>query len=359
MKIKNITLYSLALLLVIGFNSCSSDNDSNEEQEIVITVNTNDFTATINENPVNGQVVGAVEGTTNQGSVVFIISEQTPEGSFEIDAITGEITVSDVSMFNFEVNSIITGIVKVLNGDVSKDALVTITLNDVEEENIYYGDIELKSQFDVNEFGANNFTNISGSLHINSYFGNEETIITDLSPLNSIKTVGNHFTVFGYDILNFDGINIESVGGNIFINYCTSLTNIDGLSSITSVLGGLELSSNPLIVNVDGLNNINSLGGDLIFSSNDNLSNIEGLNNLQHVGGKLGFYGVDDLSNLEELNNLQYVGGDMTFYGNDFLFNFCGISSLLINNGLIGEYRAENNAYNPSQQDIIDGNCSL
>lgn len=99
MKTKNITLYSLALLLVIGLNSCSSDSDSNDEQETVITVSTSDFATSLNENPENGQVIGAVEGTTNQGSVVFSISEQTPEGSFEIDAITGELSVSDESIF--------------------------------------------------------------------------------------------------------------------------------------------------------------------------------------------------------------------------------------------------------------------
>ena len=93
MKIKNLIINTLIILLFIGVSSCSSD--SNEDNPIIITVGTSDFSTTINENPANGQIIGVVEGTTNQGDVTFSVTQQSPSGAFTIDSSTGELTVAD------------------------------------------------------------------------------------------------------------------------------------------------------------------------------------------------------------------------------------------------------------------------
>jgi hypothetical protein len=73
MKNRYILLIALAAFTIV---SCSGDDTT--DPPIKITVTTANFTATINENPTRGEVIGIVAGSTNQGSVTFSITEQTP-----------------------------------------------------------------------------------------------------------------------------------------------------------------------------------------------------------------------------------------------------------------------------------------
>jgi len=66
------------------------------------------------------------------------------------------------------------------------------------------------------------------------------------------------------------------------------------------------------------------------------------------------------VSNLDGLSNLTSVESPwIDIIGNTFLSNFCGLNELIINGGYNGNLTTYDNAYNPSKQDIIDGNCSL
>ncbi len=125
------------IVAAIFFTFISCSKDSNDPDPFETTVTTSDFSKTIDENPTNGQVIGTVSGTTNEGSVTFSITEQTPSGAFSIDATSGELKVADEMLFDFETNPTITGNVKVTNGTVYKNASVVITLNDLVEDNIY------------------------------------------------------------------------------------------------------------------------------------------------------------------------------------------------------------------------------
>ena len=190
MNTKNIILKTLLIVIIIGFTSCSSDSDSNDNNTNEITVSTSNFSVTIDENPTNGQVLGTVTGTTNQGSVVFTISNQTPEDAFKIDANTGELSVNNEILFDFEINPIITGTVKVINGNVSKDAIITININDVNESTIYKGNVVLQTQEEINDFGAHNYTEITGFLIIGNIFTSSISIV-DLSPLSTLHTINS------------------------------------------------------------------------------------------------------------------------------------------------------------------------
>ena len=80
MKIVKQSFKSLLLVLTLLLSSCSKDNDSSNTDDTIpddpndpveITVSTSDFTTTIDENPFYRQVLGVVEGSTNQGVVKF------------------------------------------------------------------------------------------------------------------------------------------------------------------------------------------------------------------------------------------------------------------------------------------------
>jgi Protein of unknown function (DUF1566) len=115
--------YLLAVALFVTMVNCHND----DEQVIVSVQN---FTTTISENPVNGQSLGTVQAT---GSVTlaYNITSQTPTGALSINSSTGELTVANPALFDFETNPIISATVSVV-GAVNT-ATVTINLMNVNE----------------------------------------------------------------------------------------------------------------------------------------------------------------------------------------------------------------------------------
>ena len=114
----------LLLFMLLGIWACDKNGDP-------ITVTTADLTTSIDENPSNGDVIGTVTGSTSEGSVTFSISQQTPAGAMAINSSTGELTVANATVFDFEVNPSITANVTVANGNVSQTAGITVNLNNV------------------------------------------------------------------------------------------------------------------------------------------------------------------------------------------------------------------------------------
>src|SRR5690606_4849478 len=96
-----------------------------------------------------------------------------------------------------------------------------------------------------------------------------------------------------------------SVGENLDIYNNLSLTNLDGLSNLTSVGGYLSIASNSSLSSPNGLNNPTSAGGNLNINSNPNLTNLNGLSNLTSVGADLVInsnYSLTDISGLQNID---------------------------------------------------------
>ena len=126
----------IAILLIFGL--CALFLTSCGDDEISITVDANDFSLSIDENPTNGQVIGTVPGSTNEGALTYTILSQNPSGAIALDNASGEVTVADASLFDYEERTSISVTVNVANGDVSQDVTATITINDVSESDITY-----------------------------------------------------------------------------------------------------------------------------------------------------------------------------------------------------------------------------
>ena len=136
----------LFLISTLIFVSCSKESDDPNPTEI--TVFTSDFSRIMDENPTNGQVIGNVQGRTNQGTVIFSITEQNPAGAFSINSASGELKVADASIFDFETNPTISGTVNIANGAVSKNALVTISLNDLNGKDLIHNGEKVPAAFE-------------------------------------------------------------------------------------------------------------------------------------------------------------------------------------------------------------------
>jgi len=124
----------------------------------------------------------------------------------------------------------------------------------------------------------------------------------------------------------------ESISGDLTIASST-LTNLDGLSSLGSVGYRLFIEDNPALTNIDGLSNIGSIASDFWLTNNISLSNLDGLWNLSAVGGRLFIQDNPVLTNVDGLSSLTSVGGDFWLTGNNALTNIAGLSILLFIDG--------------------------
>ena len=119
--------YLLVLAVISIISSCE------EDEPAPVQVTTTDFSKTIAENPADGFVLGTPSATADRGTIVFSITSQTPSGAMAIDATSGELTVADASLFDFETNPTLTATVSATVEGVSKSADITITLTDIAE----------------------------------------------------------------------------------------------------------------------------------------------------------------------------------------------------------------------------------
>ncbi len=115
-------LFGLALT-----SGCGGD----DPEPTAVTVQ--NFSATIAENPAQGTVLGTLSATTNRGTLAYALTAQNPAGAFALNATTGQITVADASVFDFEARTTVTATATATADGVSNTASITITLTDVQE----------------------------------------------------------------------------------------------------------------------------------------------------------------------------------------------------------------------------------
>jgi len=117
--------FALGIMFLIAV-SCSDD-------EVQITLEASDFTATIDENPESSAELGSLTATSNSTQEInFQLISQSVEGAISISD-DGAVTVEDETVFDFETNQTITGMAMATVEGVSDKIALTISVNDVEE----------------------------------------------------------------------------------------------------------------------------------------------------------------------------------------------------------------------------------
>lgn len=285
-------------------------------------------------------------------------------------------------------------------------------------DNIFNKGIVLASQVEVNDFGANKYTRIMGGLQI---LDGDADFITDLTPLNTIRDVDKILAIANNEnLITLNGLEgLKTVGG-IQIIENDKLENIDALVNIeivspddgSNLLVPLNIIRNENLLSLEGLKNSNlidvvvaitlnpkitSLKGleNLIESSsvfiedNENLISLLGIENLVSIDGDLSisrnaslkslnlnalqnierFLYIEDNNQLTTLNGLEgilEIKGDFGFENqghaivrNQNLRNFCAIQNTIKNSDTTKvRIRIFSNAFNPTIQEIEEGNCT-
>lgn len=255
--------------------------------------------------------------------------------------------------------------------------------------------IWLKTQEDVNAFGLQGYSKIDGSFFIREDLNDGGSSIVSLAPLSSLTEIDSGFNGYFHIWLNhslnsLSGLeNLTTINGVLEIYNNDLLTSLSGLENLTTVENhlkilnneslqsieqlanltitnhNLEIIDNPLLNSLEGLEGITSVGGHLYIRFNDDLTSLNGLNNLTTVEFNIKISQNDLLISLDGLENLiSVVNGRINigkdgsdFIPNDNLADFCALTNLFTN-GTYGFVEIDHNAYNPTVQDIIDGNCS-
>ena len=134
-SMKKLTSPIVMLLLSLLVLQCGKGEDGggSDYPSPTITITASDFSVTIAENPAAGAVLGTVQANASSGSVSFAITSQSLAGAIAINASTGELTVANASLFDFETQSTLTAVVRASSGGSTDDATITITLTDVDE----------------------------------------------------------------------------------------------------------------------------------------------------------------------------------------------------------------------------------
>lgn len=205
--------------------------------------------------------------------------------------------------------------------------------------------------------GLNNLTSNIVSLTINN-----NAILETLSGINNIARIEENIEIsFNNALKNLsDLIDVEMNGANFEVYYNLELENLSGLENVTNIGGNLKVYHNVGLMNLTGLDNLILVDGDIFIWQNTDLNSLEGLNKLSEITGSFTLEKnpkILKLDGLESFVNMQ-TSENVSVYDNEALVDFCGLTNLFTIGTFNGALTISDNAYNPSYQDLLDGNCS-
>ncbi len=256
------------------------------------------------------------------------------QGLENISSVAGDFTIENLeNLTNLESLENLTNV----NGKLlirSNEILNSLSgLNNLES----VGELEIFRQSEITDLLAlNNLSIVSGDFKLDDL-----PSVTNLNGLNNLVSIGGVFWLEELGISTMEGLNNLSYAGGMVIRLNFILQNLSGLSSL-SALGadGLNIGITD-INNLDGLSNLLTVEGGVNIS--DNILSLEGLDNLFRIGGLLNI-SDSQISNLNGLSSLNSIGG-LVLNNNDGLISLQGLENLdslkneisLSNNNLLND----------------------
>jgi hypothetical protein len=117
---------------------------------------------------------------------------------------------------------------------------------------------------------------------------------------------------------------------------------------------------------LSGLENLTNINHTLTIARNQGLLTLEGIENIVFSNNSANYHSLTiweniNITNLNPLSNFSYNRGKINIDFNSKLTDLCGLTKIISEiNDFINDYNfASNNAYNPSEIDILNGNCSI
>ena len=340
----------IGILIVIFILSCSNEDNSNQPEALDCEV---PFNISLTDISTDSVILNWTE-VTNQVSVEieYGISGFTLGSGTSINSAGSSYLIENMAS-NTDYDIYFKTICDSEESEFS-DVVTFTTLC----ETIYSGDLTFSTQNEIDNFSSC-FTEIDGTLTI----GATGSDITQLLPLNNLITIQGNLVIKLNDMLtSLNGLNnISTINSELLIiEFNENLENIDDLNGLTNIFfGNIKIRAN---------NNLTSLGGlETLFLNQNNLNNVDISGNdalvslnMQSITdcNVISINNNDSLISLQSLENLLSNAG-MIITNNDILNNLCALQNLFIN-GTYSENSVSisGNQFNPTIQNIIDGNCS-
>ena len=144
--------------------------------------------------------------------------------------------------------------------------------------------------------------------------------------------------ISGDNITNLEGLSqITSITGDLLIGGFTlhqnpQLINLVGLEGLYSIGGGLEIRYNESLISLAGLDNLNNVGDGVRITANNSLKTLIGLGQLSSIDGYLNISDNEVLESIGSLANLEVVSVGISIFNNGILESLSGLDNLTITN---------------------------
>jgi len=211
-----------------------------------------DFEISIDENPSQAQVLGTMQSETNQEDFEFTLQTATPAGALVLDENTGELTVGNAELFDFEFFTQITATVEMTSGPLRTTANVVITINDVDEA------------FTVSDFNISVDENpqngqLLGRVQTETSQGGLVFSLSNQSPENALSINANTGSIGVVDNLLFDFEANPQITATVTMSAGSASTTADVTISLNDVTETLTVPDFNISINENPQNDL-SLG---------------------------------------------------------------------------------------------------
>jgi len=190
--------------------------------------------------------------------------------------------------------------------------------------------------------------------------------LTSLIGLEGVNSISREVHIYkNKNLQTIQGLDNLIYAGELIISDNESLTNLNNLSNLEGGVS-IRIINNDQLLSLSGLEKLKAINHTMIIANNDNLETLSGIENVLFTDNNanyhaLGISGNPKITNLDPLENYTFNKGPISIFDNSTLTDFCGLTKIINEIEEFTNYYnfATNNAYNPSMQDILDGNCFL
>lgn len=234
----------------------------------------------------------------------------------------------------------------------------------------YNGDLTLTTQAEVDNF---NYSIVTGYLKLNNSttdpiknlhglselrevrgqrFHVNADSLTSLDGLENLTTVLGYLDLYGESLEDMSALNnLTKVTMHFLLSGCKKLKQIDCFNSLTYA-GYIHISNCESLTEISGFNAINSI---LLVKIEQctALNRINGFSNLNSLDSYLQLKGNTNLQDISGFSSITQLEGNLLIRNNESLSDFSPFCSLINNSGVQGDIELIGNASNPTSEELM------
>lgn len=221
-------------------------------------------------------------------------------------------------------------------------------------------DLNILSNEKLENLDALNLTDLRGRISIS-----DNQSLKNINGLSKIKSIESLFVSNNAELTNLDGLSGVTIQSSVSIIANPKLTILDNLN-VRDELIGVIIRNNENLIDISFLSNVTKFETDFWLIDNPILSDLSSLSNLESIGRRFHLIGLG-ITNLDALSNITEVAKNFTplsefglagleISENLNLTNFCGVQQIFPLD-IEGRIVIKENLFNPTKEDLANGNC--